>query len=104
MPLCQQACTLYTNLCVLAPYVFVSMQASLNKIAKMWGDTNFVTKPYREMKHVYILGGLDDVFTMLEDNQVLLQTMMGSRFIAGVQVRLGEECGGGHRDGRAVSE
>jgi dynein heavy chain len=80
------------------------VQASLNKIAKMWGDTNFVTKPYREMKHVYILGGLDDVFTLLEDNQVLLQTMMGSRFIAGVQVRLGEECGGGHRDGRAVSK
>jgi hypothetical protein len=52
----------------------------------MWGDTNFVTKPYREMKHVFILGGLEDVFTLLEDNQVLLQTMMGSRFIAGVQV------------------
>ncbi len=61
------------------------LEASLTKISKLWAETNFVTKPYRELKHVYILGGLDDVFTLLEDNQVLLQTMMGSRYIAGVQ-------------------
>jgi dynein heavy chain len=28
------------------------------------------------------------VFTLLEDNQVLLQTMMGSRYIAGVQTEV----------------
>ena len=61
------------------------LEASLTKITKAWSETEFVTKPYRELKHVYILGGLEDVFTQLEDHQVLLQTMMGSRYIAGVQ-------------------
>lgn len=62
-----------------------ALEASLQKVITAWGNTNFVIKKYREQKGVFILGGLEEVLTQLEDHQVLLQTMMGSRFIAGVR-------------------
>ena len=34
---------------------------------------------------MFILGGLEEILMVLEDNQVTLQTMMGSRFIMGVK-------------------
>jgi dynein heavy chain len=34
---------------------------------------------------LFILGSLEDVLTLLEDNQVTLQTMLGSRYIRGIQ-------------------
>jgi len=61
------------------------LEASLHKIVAAWQSTDFITKPYREQKHVYILGALEDVMTQLEDHQVMLQTMMGSRYIVGVR-------------------
>lgn len=61
------------------------LEGSLAKIVTAWESTSFVVKRYREQKGVYILGGLEDIMTQLEDHQVMLQTMMGSRFIAGVR-------------------
>jgi dynein heavy chain, axonemal len=61
------------------------LEVSLEKIVSSWESTSFVTRPYREQKHVYILGGLDEVMTQLEDHQVMLQTMLASRYITGVR-------------------
>jgi len=61
------------------------LEASLAKIRTEWETTEFVVKPYRESATVFVIGGLDDIFMQLEDNQVTLQTMLGSRFIAGVK-------------------
>lgn len=62
-----------------------ALEASLTKIKDAWDDTRFELLPYRNSKGVYILGGLDDIFTLLEDHQVTLQTMMGSRYLQGVR-------------------
>lgn len=61
------------------------LEVSLEKIVKAWEATAFTTKAYREQKHVYILGGLDEVMVQLEDHQVMLQTMLASRYITGVR-------------------
>lgn len=61
------------------------LEASLTKIIDAWSETTFTTKGYREQKHVYILGSLEEIMTQLEDHQVMLQTMMGSRYITGVR-------------------
>ena len=45
----------------------------------------FQVKSYRDSKDVFILGGLDEVIALLEDNQALLQTMLASRFVAGIR-------------------
>ena len=62
-----------------------SLEASLEKIRESWIETKFEVLNYRNSNNVYILSSLDDIFTLLEDNQVTLQTMIGSRFIQGVR-------------------
>jgi dynein heavy chain len=61
------------------------LEDSLIAVASGWENMDFVTINYRDVPGIYVLGGLDDIFTLLEDNQVTLQTMTGSRFITGVK-------------------
>jgi len=61
------------------------LEDSLADIEGNWTDLKFVTLSYRDSTTVFILGGLDEIYLALEDNQVTLQTMMGSRFIMGVR-------------------
>ncbi|KAF1335992.1 Dynein heavy chain, partial [Globisporangium splendens] len=60
-------------------------EASLVKIKHGWDQMQFTCISHREQKDVFILGSLEDILMLLEDNQVTLQTMMGSRFIMGVK-------------------
>ena len=62
-----------------------ALRTSLNKITTGWNELAFVTINHRDQPGLYIIGGLDDVFTQLEDDQVTLQTMMASRYISAVQ-------------------
>jgi dynein heavy chain len=66
------------------------LEESLRKIKSVWATTEFGCKNYREQRKVFILSGLDEVFLALEDNQVTLQTMMGSRYIEGVRAEVEE--------------
>eukprot|EP00968_Pinguiococcus_pyrenoidosus_P011502 scaffold926_cov248-Pinguiococcus_pyrenoidosus.AAC.15 len=61
------------------------LEAALKQIEDSWTTQEFVVLPYRDKPGMYILGGLDEIFVQLEDNQVTLQTMLGNRFISGVQ-------------------
>jgi dynein heavy chain len=67
-----------------------ALELQLTKIEDSWNELAFVVKNYRETKDVYILGGLDDVTAQLEDNQALLQTMLASRFVAGIRQQVEE--------------
>jgi len=62
-----------------------ALELQLEKIEKAWKDLSFAVKGYRDTKDVFILGGLDEVFAQLEDNQAGLQTMLASRFVAGIR-------------------
>lgn len=66
------------------------LEDSLNKIKAGWEKMQFVVLNHRDQHGLYILGPLEEVFTLLEDNQVTLQTMLGSRFIRGIQDRVEE--------------
>ncbi|KAJ0392153.1 hypothetical protein P43SY_009213 [Pythium insidiosum] len=61
------------------------IEASLQKIKQGWDQMQFSCLSHRDQKDVFILGSLEEILTLLEDNQVTLQTMMGSRFILGVK-------------------
>lgn len=56
-----------------------------------WEETAFTTLNHRDQPGVFILGGLEEILMVLEDNQVTLQTMMGSRFIMGVKDEVREQ-------------
>jgi hypothetical protein len=40
---------------------------------------------HRDQAGLFVLGGLDEVFATLEDNQVSLMTMLGNRFVLAIQ-------------------
>ena len=66
------------------------LEDSLEKIQKVWDVTKFIILNHRDQPDLFVLGSLEEVFTALEDNQVTLQTMLGSRFIGGIQDRVEE--------------
>jgi len=62
-----------------------ALEITLDKIKHGWAEMNFTIISHRESKDVFILGAVDEVVTLLEDNQVTLQTMIASRFIVGIR-------------------
>jgi len=66
------------------------LEDSLEKIRKGWEKQAFTVLTHRDQHGLFILGSLEDIFTLLEDNQVTLQTMLGSRYIRGIQDRVDE--------------
>ena len=62
-----------------------SLELILEKIKLGWQKMEFDVRGYREYKDVFILGGVDDVTQLLEDNQVTLQTIAASRFVTGIR-------------------
>ncbi len=65
-----------------------NLEAAIVQVEKAWADTAFNVINYRDQRNVFILGGLDDVMQLLEDNMVELQTMQGSRFIFYMKERI----------------
>ena len=65
-----------------------ALELQLEKIEAGWKDFNFTLNPYRDSKDIFILAGLDEVLTLLEDNQAGLQTMLASRFVMGIRDRV----------------
>ena len=64
------------------------LEASLAKIVKAWSTQSFIVLNHRDQHNLFILGSLEEIFTLLEDNQVTLQTMLGSRFIRQIQTEV----------------
>ena len=48
----------------------------------------FTVLSHRDQNGLYVLGSLEEIFLLLEDNQVTLQTMLGSRFVKDIQVKV----------------
>ncbi|CAN0373738.1 unnamed protein product, partial [Ascophyllum nodosum] len=46
------------------------LKESLTGITKAWEDTRFTTLNHREQEEVFILGALEEILIILEDNQV----------------------------------
>ena len=56
------------------------LEQSLAKVTKAWETLSFVVLNHRDQHNLFILGSLEEIFATLEDNQVTLMTMLGSRF------------------------
>ena len=61
------------------------LEQSLAKVTKAWETLSFVVLNHRDQHNLFILGSLEEIFATLEDNQVTLMTMLGSRFIKTIQ-------------------
>ncbi|KAI4898373.1 hypothetical protein NFI96_012388, partial [Prochilodus magdalenae] len=58
----------------------LSIEQSLEGIAKTWEETSLDIAPYKDKGH-HRLRSTEEVFQVLEDNQVTLSTMKASRFV-----------------------
>jgi len=67
-----------------------SLEQLLTKIRQGWADIQFVTLNHRDQSDLFILGGVDEVITQLEDSQVSLQTILASRFVSGIRAEVEE--------------
>lgn len=61
------------------------LEGMLEKIDLIWQGSEFEVNHFKEQKDVFILGGLDEIVTNLEDSLVTISTVMGSRFVAGIK-------------------
>lgn len=47
----------------------------------MWKETYFIVQGYRDTKDRFIIGDVEEIIIQLEDNQMTVQTMMGSKHV-----------------------
>lgn len=66
-----------------------SLEITLAKIKRQWESMSFTVIAHQS-DTTFILGGVDEVITTLEDNQVTLQAMSASRFIMGIREEVQE--------------
>jgi len=58
------------------------MENTLAKLDELWSTVEWFVEPYAEGDSVNLLKMLDDDFEMLENDQLAVQSMMSSRYLA----------------------
>ena len=71
------------EICVKAEKEY-SLERSLVNMKMEWNELAFDVKPYKE-SGTFIVGGIDDIITLLDDHVVKTQTMRGSLFIGAIE-------------------
>ena len=61
------------------------LEAQLNKVQTVWASADFILNPYKESKDIFTLAGLDEIYVQLDDSMVIMQTILASRFVAGIR-------------------
>ena len=60
----------------------------MNLIADRWDDTIFTVANYRDTKDRFIIKEVEEVITLLEDDLLIVSTMMGSKHVKVIQSRV----------------
>ena len=58
-----------------------ALEANMTKVENIWNEMAFIIVPYRDSKERFIMGDLEDLMTQLEDDQMQVSSMMGSKFV-----------------------
>jgi dynein heavy chain, axonemal len=57
----------------------------MEEIQQKWGALNFIVNNYREAKDKFIIGSVEEIMQTLDDHQLKIQSMMGSRYVAEIR-------------------
>ena len=61
------------------------LEEMIERVTSMWAQTDFEVKPYKDVKDLYILGDVSEVVANLDDSLVTINTVLGSRYVAGIR-------------------
>lgn len=61
------------------------IENQIEEIQKKWQELNFIVNPYREYKDKFIMGSVEDVMQALDDHQLKIQSMLGSRYVGEIR-------------------
>lgn len=68
-----------------------TINTALHDIANFWAnEALFTVLSYRDSKDRFIIGDVEDTIAQLEDNQMSIQTMMGSKYVAEIRSKVEE--------------
>ena len=61
------------------------LEEMMAKVTGVWEKLDFQVTPYKEVKDLYILGDTSEVVAALDDSLVTINTVLGSRYVAGIR-------------------
>ena len=61
------------------------LEEMMEKVTKQWDTIDFVVLPYKDVKDLYVLGDTSEVVVSLDDSLVTINTVLGSRYVAGIR-------------------
>lgn len=62
----------------------------MDDIRTKWAELAFEVANYREQKDKFIIKSVEDIMTSLDDHQVAIQTMLGTRFVQEIRASVEE--------------
>jgi dynein heavy chain, axonemal len=65
-----------------------TIEQTLREIIAVWKQANFTVLNYRDTKDRFIIGEIEDTITQLEDHQMSIQTMMGSKHVTEIRPKV----------------
>lgn len=66
------------------------IDANIEAISKKWAELAFIVNNYREAKDKFVIGSLEEIISTLDDHQVSIQTMLGTRFVSEIKEKVEE--------------
>jgi dynein heavy chain len=73
-----------TNISTVASQEAV-LEGMMAKVEKTWSPTELQVVPYKDVKDLYILGDTSETVAALDDSLVTVNTVLSSRFVAGIR-------------------
>jgi len=66
------------------------IEKTLAGVIERWNENTFVVMPYRDFKDKFLISEIDELIMKLEDDQMTVGTMMGSKFVTEVREEVEE--------------
>ncbi|XP_073391166.1 uncharacterized protein [Physcomitrium patens] len=66
----------------------MGLEELMSKVQERWTTVEFVVKPFKDMKDSYILDGVDEVYSALDESMVTMNTITSSRFVTGIRMEV----------------